>query len=141
VIPASAEVLVDCRVPPGRDAGYARAQIEEVLGEGDYEIEFSETVVGNRSPLESELTDAIGGWLAEADPGAELAPMAMPGFSDSRWFREAFPEATVYGFCPHREISLLEAAPLIHGADERVPAADVALSARCFTEMARRLLA
>ena len=67
--------------------------------------------------------------------------MAMPGFSDSHWFREAFPDATVYGFCPHRAISLLEAAPLIHGADERVPASDVELSAAFFSEMARRLLA
>jgi acetylornithine deacetylase/succinyl-diaminopimelate desuccinylase-like protein len=140
VIPASAEVLVDCRVPPGRDAEYARAKLTEVLGEGDYEIEFTEQVVGNGSPLESDLAAAIRDWLAEADPGAELAPMAMPGFSDSRWFREAFEDATVYGFWPHREIGLLEAAPLIHGADERVPASDVELSARFFSAMAARLL-
>ena len=98
-------------------------------------------MVGNRSPFESELADAIRDWVGETDPGAELVPMAMPGFSDSHWFREAFPDATVYGFCPHREISLLEAAPLIHGADERVPASDVELSAAFFSEMARRLLA
>ena len=46
----------------------------------------------------------------------------MPGFSDSHWFRKAFPDAVVYGFCPHREIELLQQVPLIHGADERVPA-------------------
>jgi acetylornithine deacetylase/succinyl-diaminopimelate desuccinylase-like protein len=141
VIPASAEVLVDCRIPPGRDSDYAKAKIEEVLGPGDYEIEFTEVVVGNRSPLESGLADAIRGWVAEVDPGAEVAPMAMPGFSDCRWFREAFPEATVYGFNPHREISLLEAAPLIHGADERVPASDVGMAASFFSAMARGLLA
>ena len=140
MIPSSAEVLVDCRVPPGMDADDARKRIEAVLGEGDYELEFSEAVVGNRSPFESPLTDAIRAWLAEADPGAELVPMAMPGFSDSHWFREAFGSAVVYGFCPHRAIGLLEAAPLIHGADERVPVADVELSASCFYELAKRLL-
>ena len=112
-----------------------------LFGPGDYEIEFTEAVVGNSSPVESELADAIRDWVTETDPGAELAPMAMPGFSDSRWFREAFDGATVYGFWPHREIGLLEAAPLIHGADERVPASDIELSARFFSEMARRLLA
>ena len=141
VIPSSAEALVDCRVPPGKDADWARKRIEAALGEGDYELEFSEAVVGNRSPFESPLTDAIRAWLAEADPGGELVPIAMPGFSDSRWFREAFGSSVVYGFCPHREIGLLEAAPLIHGADERVPASDVEFAASLFADLARRMLA
>jgi acetylornithine deacetylase/succinyl-diaminopimelate desuccinylase-like protein len=64
----------------------------------------------------------------------------MPGFSDSNPFRTAFPDAVVYGFCPHRAIPLLEAAPLIHGADERVPAADIELAAGFFYELPRRLL-
>jgi acetylornithine deacetylase/succinyl-diaminopimelate desuccinylase-like protein len=75
------------------------------------------------------------------DPEAELAPTVMPGFSDSNPFRAAFPEAMVYGFCPHREIGLTEAAPLIHGADERVPAADIELAAGFFYELPRRILA
>lgn len=140
VIPSSAEVLIDCRVPPGMDGDGARVRIEAVLGDGDYELEFSEAVIGNRSPTESELTEAIRGWLGEVDPGAELVPMAMPGFSDSHWFREAF-DSVVYGFCPHREIGLLESAPLIHGADERVPAADVELAASFFHDLPRRMLA
>ena len=140
VIPSAAEVLIDCRVPPGKDTDWARRRIEAVLGEGDYELEFTETVVGNRSPTESPLTDAIRAWLADADPGAELVPIAMPGFSDCRWFREAFGSAAVYGFWPHRAIPLLEAAPLIHGADERVPVADIELSAGFFFDAARRML-
>ena len=139
VIPSSGEALIDCRVPPGLDAGDARRRIEELLGPGDYELEFSEAVVGNRSELESPLTDAIQEWLAEADPGAELAPIVMPGFSDSHWFRAAF-DATVLGFCPQRQIDLFESAPLIHGADERVPVADVELAAGFFHALARRLL-
>jgi acetylornithine deacetylase/succinyl-diaminopimelate desuccinylase-like protein len=140
VIPSHAEALIDCRVPPGLDSDDARERIESLLGEGEYELEFTEAVVGNRSPFESDLLDAVRDWLAEADPGAELAPIVMPGFSDSHWFREAFDSAVVYGFCPHREISLLEAAPLIHGADERVPAADIELAASFFFDLPRRLL-
>jgi acetylornithine deacetylase/succinyl-diaminopimelate desuccinylase-like protein len=140
VIPSEGEALIDCRVPPGYDQAEARRQLEALLGEGDYELEFSEAVVGNHSPLDSPLADAIRAWLADADHGAALAPTVMPGFSDSNWFRTAFPEAVVYGFCPHREIGLLEAAPLIHAADERVPAADVELAASFFSTLARRML-
>ena len=64
----------------------------------------------------------------------------MPGFSDSNWFRKAFPDAVVYGFCPHRDIELLQQVPLIHGADERVPAADVGMAAGFFRDLARKVL-
>ena len=97
-------------------------------------------MVGNSSPLDSPLADAIHEWVGEVDPGAGIAPIVMPGFSDSNPFRTAFPEAVVYGFCPHREIDLLEAVPLIHGADERVPASDVEFSASFFYELPRRML-
>jgi acetylornithine deacetylase/succinyl-diaminopimelate desuccinylase-like protein len=140
VIPSEAEALIDCRVPPGFGKKEARERLEALIGEGSYDIEFTEAVVGNSSPLDSPLADAIRAWLGEADPGAGIAPMVMPGFSDSNPFRSAFPDAVVYGFCPYREIDLLHAAPLIHGADERVPVSDVEFSARFFCELPRRLL-
>ncbi len=63
----------------------------------------------------------------------------MPGFSDSHWFRKAF-GATVFGFCPQSAMSLAEAVPLVHGADERVAVADVELMAGFFHWLPRRLL-
>ncbi len=140
VIPAEAEALIDCRVPPGYGEDEARRQLEALIGEGDYTVEFTEAVVGSRSPMDSPLADAIRAWLADVDPGAEVAPTVMPGFSDSNPFRAAFPDAVVYGFCPHREIDLLEATPLIHGADERVPVSDIELAACFFHELPRRML-
>jgi acetylornithine deacetylase/succinyl-diaminopimelate desuccinylase-like protein len=140
VIPSEAEALIDCRVPPGHGKEEALAELRALIGEGDYSVEFTEGVVGNSSPLESPLADAIREWVGEVDPGAGLAPMVMPGFSDSNRLRGAFPDAVVYGFCPHREIGLLESAPLIHAADERVPAADIELSATFFYELPRRML-
>ncbi len=140
VIPSEAEALIDCRVPPGFDQTEARKQLAALIGEGDYEVEFSEAVVGNSSPMESPLADAIRDWLAEADPEAGIAPTVMPGFSDSNPFRTAFPDAIVYGFCPHREVDLFEAAPLIHGADERVPVSDIELASRFFYDLPQRLL-
>jgi acetylornithine deacetylase/succinyl-diaminopimelate desuccinylase-like protein len=140
VIPSEAEALIDCRVPPGYGEDEALRQLEALIGEGDYTVEFSEAVVGNSSPMDSQLADAIRDWIREIDPGAEPAPTVMPGFSDSNPFRSAFRDAVVYGFCPHREIGLLEAAPLIHGADERVPASDIELAASFFYELPRRML-
>jgi acetylornithine deacetylase/succinyl-diaminopimelate desuccinylase-like protein len=141
VIPSEAKVLIDTRVPPGYGEDEALAALRGLIGEGDYSVEFTEAVVGNSSPLDSPLATAIHEWVDEIDPGAGVAPIVMPGFSDSNPFRTAFPGAVVYGFCPHREIDLLEAAPLIHGADERVPASDIELSASFFYELPRRMLA
>jgi acetylornithine deacetylase/succinyl-diaminopimelate desuccinylase-like protein len=143
VIPNHAELRVDCRVPPGLGEDEVREGIAEVLGpEGrdGWHIEFTERVVGNRSPLESQLMDAIGGWIAERDPGAELVPVILPGFTDSRHFRLAFPECVAYGFFPQRHQSLLQTAPLIHGADERIDVRDLAFATDLFRELATRLL-
>ena len=140
VIPSEAEALIDCRVPPGYGKDEALAALRGLIGDGDYEVEFSEAVVGNSSPIDSVLADGIRAWLAEVEPDAALAPTVMPGFSDSNPFRTAFPDAVVYGFCPHRDVGLLEAAPLIHGADERVPAVDVELAAGFFYELPQRML-
>jgi acetylornithine deacetylase/succinyl-diaminopimelate desuccinylase-like protein len=141
VIPSRAEILVDCRVPPGMDEADARERAVAVLGPPDgYELEFVEHVTGNRSPARSGLRDEIEAWLAKADPGAALVPIVMAGFSDSNWFRRAFGSATVYGFCPQREMSLLEAAPLVHSADERAAVADIDLGTRFYRDIAQAVL-
>jgi acetylornithine deacetylase/succinyl-diaminopimelate desuccinylase-like protein len=144
VIPSHAELRVDCRVPPGLGEEEVRAGIAEVLGaEGSdgWHIEFTECVVGNRSPLQSQLMDAISAWIAERDPGAEVVPVILPGFTDSRHFRLAFPECVAYGFFPHRHQSLGQTAPLIHGADERIDVRDLAFATELFRDLALRLLA
>jgi acetylornithine deacetylase/succinyl-diaminopimelate desuccinylase-like protein len=146
VIPSHAEVLVDCRVPPGMDEGDARRRAVQVLGTpngaGDadgspaaYELEFVEHAVGNRSPHRSPLTEMIEAWLERADPGATLVPIVMAGFSDSNWFRRAFGSAVVYGFCPKREMSMLEAVPLIHNTDERAAVADIGLATHFYRDI------
>lgn len=142
VIPSSAEVLVDCRVPPGMEPEQVRERIDAVLGplEGDVEVEFAEVVVGNSSPFDTPLADAIRAWLGDADPGAELVPIVMPGFSDSHWFRRAFGSVTVYGFSPQRALGLITAEPLFHAADERAAVADIELAASFYADLPRRIL-
>jgi acetylornithine deacetylase/succinyl-diaminopimelate desuccinylase-like protein len=139
VVPSMAEIAVDCRVPPELEESDVRERIRAVLGDDGYEIEFIEKVVGNRSDFGGPLADAIAEWVDGVEPGAQVLPLVMPGFSDSHWFRKAF-GATVFGFCPQNTMTLDEAVPLVHGADERVATADVALMANCFFELPRRVL-
>ena len=141
VIPDRAEVLVDCRVPPGLGEELVRERITALVGDDrGYEVELTECNVGNRSAADGPLADAIATWIERADPGARVVPVAWPAFSDSNWFRRAFPEAAVYGFCPQREMTLDEAGPLVHGADERIAVADVAYAAELFRDIAVELL-
>jgi acetylornithine deacetylase/succinyl-diaminopimelate desuccinylase-like protein len=140
VIPGKAQLKVDCRVPPGAGEAAVREALGQVLEGGDWTLAFDGQVVGNRSPTESPLMDFIEEFMAREDPDAIVAPSGLPGFTDSRWFREAFPECVAYGFMPAREFDLFEAAPLIHGADERVPVADLGLAARFFAELAPAIL-
>jgi acetylornithine deacetylase/succinyl-diaminopimelate desuccinylase-like protein len=97
--------------------------------------------VGNRSPIETELMENIRAFVSKEDPGAEAAAVALPGFSDSRWFRDAFPDCVAYGFFPQRRMDLFEAAPLVHGADERVPIEDLGLAARFYAQLVEKTLA
>jgi acetylornithine deacetylase/succinyl-diaminopimelate desuccinylase-like protein len=146
VIPSRTELKVDCRVPPGLGEQEVRDGLAEVLGDGteshppSWRIEFTEQVMGNRSAVNSELMDAISSWIGEQDPGAEVVPVVLPGFTDSRHFREAFPECVAYGFFPQRDQSLLETAPLIHGADERIDVHDLAFATQLFSDLAVRIL-
>ncbi len=138
VIPSRAELVIDCRTPPGMTGEEALERINGVLGEGDWRIEFNDPVVGNRSDYGGPLAEAIEEWVGMVEPGAEVLPQVMPGFSDSHWFRKAF-GATVFGFAPQR-MSLAETKPLVHGADERITVEDVELMENLYTWIAPRML-
>jgi acetylornithine deacetylase/succinyl-diaminopimelate desuccinylase-like protein len=141
VIPSRAELRVDCRVPPGLGEEEVRRGIAEVLGpEEGFRIDFTEEMPGNRSPIDTPLMGSIAEWISERDPGAEVVPVILPGFTDSRHFREAFPEVVAYGFFPHRHQSLLQTAPLIHGADERIDVRDLAFATELYRDLAVKLL-
>jgi acetylornithine deacetylase/succinyl-diaminopimelate desuccinylase-like protein len=143
VIPSRASLKIDCRVPPGLGEEAVWRRIAHVLGADarqNYEIEFTEQVTGNSSPVSSRLMDAIERWIERNDPGAETVPLILPGFSDSRWFREAFPECTAYGFFPQRHMTLLDTGPLVHSANERIDVRDLGFAAACYADLARDLL-
>jgi acetylornithine deacetylase/succinyl-diaminopimelate desuccinylase-like protein len=128
VIPALCEVTVDCRLLPGQTQAEAEELLRELLGENDYELEWVEGHGGTRSPMEGPLWEAIGSWVAMAEPGASVAPICLAGFTDSHWMREAF-GTIAYGFFPMRYMDPQVATRLVHSADERVRVDDLELGA------------
>jgi acetylornithine deacetylase/succinyl-diaminopimelate desuccinylase-like protein len=140
VIPAQAGVAVDCRVPPGLGREAAERRLRELLDGADgYRVEFMEQVAGNTSPVDTPLMATIADWVAAEDPGARVVPTILPGFSDTRSWRAAFPDVVGYGFFPQSHQTLHETASLMHGADERIDARDVELATRFYEHAAREL--
>ena len=138
VIPNLCEVTVDSRLLPGQTVAESEAIVREVLGPGEYELEWIEGVGGSRSPVESPLWDAIEEWVGGADPDAGVAPLCLSGFTDSDWMRQAF-GTVAYGFCPMRAMSAEEATLLVHSANERIPVDDLELSLDFFRFAAQRI--
>ena len=143
VIPAVAEVVVDCRVPPGLGEEHVREQIAGVLGSAGSQHRDRVPGPHRRQRLavrrRSSRTRSANG-SPRIDPEATLVPTVMPGFSDSHWFRKAFGACVVYGFHPQRELDMLTAAPLVHGADECAAVSDVELAADFYAWLAKRIL-
>jgi acetylornithine deacetylase/succinyl-diaminopimelate desuccinylase-like protein len=140
VIPSHARLQIDCRTPPGIGEEQVRKRVHELLGSEGYALEFTEKVVGNASPADSPLMDALRGWIAREDPEARVVPTMLPAFTDSRTFRDAFPECVAYGFFPQREMTFYESWPLVHSRDERIAVADLGFAARCYRDVTKELL-
>jgi acetylornithine deacetylase/succinyl-diaminopimelate desuccinylase-like protein len=139
VIPARCDVTVDCRLLPGQLPAAVEPLIRELLGEGSYELEWIEAWGGTRSTMESPLWDAVETFVEGLEPGAQLAPVMVAGFTDSHWLREAF-GTVAYGFFPMRAMDPELAARLIHSADERAHVDDLGLGVRFLRDAAQTVL-
>ena len=141
MIPARAEVRVDCRVPPGMGVDVGAAPRREVLGATTLELKFTEEVIGNRSPVESRLMDAIGDWIGEQRPRRRgRARPCCPRSPTAAGSATAFPDCVAYGFFPQRHQIVYETWPLMHAKDERIDVRDLGFAAAFFHDLPGRLL-
>ena len=140
VIPAQCEITVDCRLLPETTPADVEPLIRAALGNGRYDLEFSEAVGGTRSPLQTPLWDALVTFTAGIETGARLAPVACPGFTDSHYLREAF-GTVAYGFFPIRHMDPEQATKLVHSANERIRVDDLELGVDMLRSVAHSLLA
>jgi acetylornithine deacetylase/succinyl-diaminopimelate desuccinylase-like protein len=139
VIPAQCEITVDCRLLPETTPADVEPLIRAALGNGAYDLEFSEAVGGTRSPLQTPLWSAVERFTEGIEPGARLAPVACPGFTDSHYLREAF-GTVAYGFFPIRHMDPELATKLVHSADERIRVDDLELGVDMLRSVAHSLL-
>jgi acetylornithine deacetylase/succinyl-diaminopimelate desuccinylase-like protein len=139
VIPALCEVVVDCRLPPEQTPADVEPLIRAAIGEGDYELEWLEAVGGTRSPIETPLWDAVDSYVQELEPGAALAPIACPGFTDSHYLREAY-GTVAYGFFPVKAMDAEVATKLVHSANERIAVDDLESGVHMLRHVAKSLL-
>jgi acetylornithine deacetylase/succinyl-diaminopimelate desuccinylase-like protein len=135
VIPGRVELTVDTRLLPGQTEAEAEDLLRAVLGSGDYDLEWGQAYGGSRSPLDPALWDAVADFVAGAEPGAQVAPICVAGFTDSHWVRERF-GTVAYGFFPLRRMTPDLADRLIHSADERIPVDDLEFGARFLRSIA-----
>ncbi len=140
VIPERARLHVDCRVPPGMEEPAVLERVREVLGTNGYRLDFDEAVVGTASAPRSPLLDILQGWVERTEPGARCVPTLCTGYTDSRAFREAFPDCVAYGFFPLRHMTVEQVGELVHGRDERIDVRDLALAVDCYRGVATELL-
>jgi acetylornithine deacetylase/succinyl-diaminopimelate desuccinylase-like protein len=138
VIPGLCEVVCDCRLLPGDTPADVEPSLRARLGDDGYDLEWVEAVGGTRSSLDSPLWDAIEAFVAAEEPGARVAPVVSPGFTDSHFLREAF-GTVAYGFFPMRTMDPELAARLVHSADERIAVEDLELGTKFLLHVARTL--
>jgi len=142
VIPSHASVEVDCRILPGQSGDDVRREVDAALaGIDGWEFAWTDLTSGNESPAPTPLSAAIESVMAELVPGAEVVPLHLCGFTDSRWFREAFPRIVAYGFCPYVTEDTATMGGREHARDERIAVADVSFQARFFQRLVAEVLA
>lgn len=143
VFPRQVELFVDCRTLAGHTEDEVRVEVERALRDvkADWSLEFLESVTGNASAYPSPLSEAVERVLERFVPGARIGALHCVGFTDSNWFRAAFPDIIAYGFGPYLVESADQTSDLFHNVDERTHVRDLAFQAVFAEHLARELLA
>ena len=132
VYPTRVELSVDCRMLAGHDEQEVLTEVRTALDgvEADWELEWVGPVVsGNSSPYPTPLSEAIQRTLDKHVPEAVIANSHSVGFTDSNWFRAAYPDTIAYNFAPHLVEGYDEVTPRYHNVDERILIRDLAFQA------------
>jgi acetylornithine deacetylase/succinyl-diaminopimelate desuccinylase-like protein len=118
VVPAEVEVELDGRALPGFAPDDLIGELQEAVGD-DVELELVRYDPGPPEP-DLELFETLAGILRELEPEATPIPLLQIGVTDARFFSQL--GIQTYGFLPMRLPEGFDFLPLIHAADERVPA-------------------
>lgn len=134
VIPGRVEATIDCRVTPGSDPLTLLAELREIAGAFQVEVEPITLSEATEVPAEGEFYETLAAALRASRPAAVMVPFMVPGGTDGRFLVER--GVKVFGFIPMLtepggEISALRRA---HGVNERIAIADLAFAAQVLYE-------
>ena len=142
VYPSQVEVSVDCRMLAGHGEDEVEAEVKAALAgvDADWSMEWIGVTRGNFSSYPTPFSDAVRRVLRRHVPEAELAATHSVGFTDSNWFRAAYPGTVAYNFAPHLDEDYHTVSPRYHNVDERILLRDLAFQALFAEQVALELL-
>jgi acetylornithine deacetylase/succinyl-diaminopimelate desuccinylase-like protein len=135
VIPSESTATLDCRLIPGSSKKNFLREIKKRLGD---EIEVEGKMEGKSVPTSSLDTDffrAIQKFASQNDPDCPVAPLLLPGATDSRFLREK--GMITYDFCPFRlpEKEIMR----VHGNDERISLENLKFGMKMLVEVIKEV--
>jgi acetylornithine deacetylase/succinyl-diaminopimelate desuccinylase-like protein len=119
VVPAELEVQLDGRILPGQTPDDLIRELYDLVGRTHVELELVRHDPGPPEPDVSQF-ELLAQTLRDLDPEGIPVPMLQAGVTDARHLSRAGVQS--YGFLPLKLPDSFEVAPLVHNADERVPA-------------------
>jgi len=142
VFPTRVVLSVDCRMLAGHDEGEVEDEVRAALDgvDAQWELEWINVIRGNSSPYPTPLSEAICTVLRRHVPNAELGNTQCVGFTDSHWFRAAYPHVVAYNLDPHFEECHADVWARAHNVDERILVRDLAFQAFFAEQVALELL-
>ncbi len=134
VIPSEIEVELDGRILPGQGPDDLMRELHALLG-SDVELAYDQFDPGPPS-VDLSAYEMLAGVLRDADPDAVPVPLVLTGVTDARFFSRL--GIQTYGFLPMRFPAEVDFLALVHAADERIPAGEVAWGADRIHEAIQR---
>jgi acetylornithine deacetylase/succinyl-diaminopimelate desuccinylase-like protein len=138
VIPSEIELQLDGRLLPGFTPDHLIGELKELVG--DDRIDF-EVVRHDPGPPDPDLSffEPLAQIIRELDPDGIPVPMLQAGVTDARFLSRA--GIQTYGYLPLKLPQSFEPLPLVHNADERVPASALAFGIEAISKAIERYLA
>ena len=130
VIPSEIELQLDGRILPGQTPDDLIRELHDLVGN---HVEF-EVVRHDPGPPSPDLSfyEPLAQIIRELDPGSVPVPMLQAGVTDARFLSRA--GVQTYGYLPLKLPEDFDLWPLVHNADERVPAAALAFGVEAITQ-------
>lgn len=131
VYPAQASAVLDLRLLPGQDPQAVVAEVKRVMQEPDVVIETLLSSSAHSSSLDTVMFAAITALIQRHQPGAQVTPHFIAGFTDCNTFRAK--GIACYGFMPmHLPMTEVDR---VHGRDERIAVQDLVQSTLLLHEL------